>query len=536
MEQNYLNMLQHVLDNGIKSDDRTGTGTLSTFGGQTRYDLTDNKIPLFTTKKMFWKGAVIELLWFLRGETNIEFLNNYGVNFWNEWASSDGNVNNAYGKQWRKWYAPSDTVVQIKIPNKPIKSNYEIPVYERLVPNLSISNKYKYIGKTFKNNHGFEFIVIDAYPNSGKNIKYLVQFLENGCCVKASLPNIKLGDVRYPYARSVCGIGVLGEDFKNTKETTYNMWRSMLARCYDEKHPNFNLYGGSGVYVDSRWHNFSNFKNDIKHLINYDKWCNDSFNWNLDKDYFGTNVYSKDTCIFLDKKYNCDLARNNKTFKYKNELFVSALDCYLKYKIPNQRISDKLLQIRDSKYTKDIEIVEPKNGHVFRKQRFIDQISNVIESIKTNPNSRRHIVSAWNPAETNQMNLPPCHAFFQFYVKNGELSCMLTQRSADLFLGVPVNVASYSLLTHLIAKECGLKAREFIHSYGDAHIYLNHIDQVKLQLTRTPYDPPQIKLNSSLNVLEYANTCHTKSWEEIAQDIELIGYKCHPTIKAPIAV
>lgn len=156
----------------------------------------------------------------------------------------------------------------------------------------------------------------------------------------------------------------------------------------------------------------------------------------------------------------------------------------------------------------------------------IDQVKNVIESIKSNPNSRRHIVSAWNPAEVDDMALPPCHTLFQFYVADGKLSCQLYQRSADVFLGVPFNIASYALLTHLIAKECGLEVGEFVHTLGDAHIYKNHLDQVNEQLSREHRELPTLKLNDDKqSIFEYE-----------MEDISIEGYNPHPSIKAPIAV
>ena len=161
----------------------------------------------------------------------------------------------------------------------------------------------------------------------------------------------------------------------------------------------------------------------------------------------------------------------------------------------------------------------PDGGH-------IDQIGRVIESIRTNPDSRRHIVSAWNVAEIDEMALPPCHAMFQFYVADGRLSCQLYQRSADVFLGVPFNIASYALLTHLVAQVTGLQPGEFVHTFGDAHLYLNHVEQAELQLTRQPYPLPELRLNSARTELTSF---------EIA-DIELVGYQSHPAIRAPIAV
>jgi thymidylate synthase len=173
----------------------------------------------------------------------------------------------------------------------------------------------------------------------------------------------------------------------------------------------------------------------------------------------------------------------------------------------------------------------PVYGHQWRswpdgRGGTIDQIARVVDSIRSNPDSRRHIVSAWNPAEIERMALPPCHALFQFYVAGGELSCQLYQRSADVFLGVPFNIASYALLTAMMAQVCGLRAGEFVHTFGDVHLYLNHVEQALMQLERTPRALPALHLNPEVRSL----------FEFRFEDVTIDGYDPHPAIKAPIAV
>jgi thymidylate synthase len=263
--QQFHQLLQHVLEHGTKKNDRTGTGTYSVFGYQMRFDL-QKGFPLLTTKKLHTRSIFHELLWFLKGETNIQYLKDNKVTIWDEWADEKGDLGPVYGKQWRSW--------------------------------------------------------------------------------------------------------------------------------------------------------------------------------------------------------------------------------------------------------------ETADG------RKIDQISNVIEQIKKNPDSRRLLVVAFNPSEVDRMALPPCHAFFQFYVADGKLSCQLYQRSADIFLGVPFNIASYALLIHMVAQVCNLIPGEFIHTLGDAHLYSNHVDQAKLQLTREFRPLPQLNLNPSIkNIFDFK-----------FEDIEVIGYDPHAAIRAEIAV
>ncbi len=263
--QQYLDLMRHILENGVKKEDRTGTGTISVFGYQMRFDLAKG-FPVVTTKKLHLRSIIHELLWFLKGETNIQYLKENGVRIWDEWADAQGELGPVYGYQWRSWPSPGD---------------------------------------------------------------------------------------------------------------------------------------------------------------------------------------------------------------------------------------------------------EP-----------IDQISNLIRQIKRNPDSRRLMVSAWNVADIEKMKLPPCHALFQFYVAEGKLSCQLYQRSADVFLGVPFNIASYALLTMMVAQVCDLALGEFVHTFGDAHLYVNHLNQARLQLSRAPKPLPEMKINPELKDI-FAFTY---------EDFALEGYDPHPHIKAAVAV
>lgn len=310
----YHDLCKRVLEEGENKDDRTGTGTISIFGHQMRFDLSEG-FPLLTTKKVSFKLIATELLWFIKGDTNIRYLLQYKNNIWNEWA-------------FKKW----------------VESN----------------------------------------------------------------------------------------DYDGHDMTDFGR-RSLVDDEFNEQ-------------------------------------------------------YKAQLAIFKDKILNDD-------------------DFMIKYG--------------------DLGNVYGKQWRDWKDQdgKRFDQLKTLIENIKQNPNSRRHIISAWNPTEIDTMALPPCHTLFQFYVKDGKLSCQLYQRSADIFLGVPFNIASYSLLTHLIAKECGLEVGEFVHTFGDAHIYKNHIDAINEQLSRDSYDAPKLNINTdkSLFDIEY-------------EDLEIDGYESHPSIKAPIAV
>lgn len=245
---------------------------------------------------------------------------------------------------------------------------------------------------------------------------------------------------------------------------------------------------------------------NIKYLLEYNNniWNEWAFlKWIESDEYTGPDMTNFGHRSLVDEAFNAEYQSQLKIFKEKI--------------LTDESFSNKYGDLGNV-YGKQWRNFETKNGST-------DQLMDVIESIKKNPTSRRHIISAWNPGEIDTMALPPCHTMFQFYVNDNKLSCQLYQRSADIFLGVPFNIASYSLLTHLIARECGLEVGEFVHTFGDAHIYSNHIDAVNEQLSRDSFEPPTLKINTdqSLFDLEY-------------EDLEIVNYEAHPAIKAPIAV
>ena len=538
----YIDLMKHILEHGQERNDRTGTGTLGIFGHQMRFDLR-KAFPAVTTKKLAWKAMTSELLWFLEGSTNERRLAEilygkdrsmlYGkTTIWTANAEkqgkalgySNGELGPVYGRIWRKKYVHGMEVVEV-IP-KTDTSVYSKPQYIPLIPSAD-----EFCGSMFTNTNGDDFTVISKHSVLDGNSHYVVQFASTGYSTVASRPNIRRGMVADPYSNTVYSVACLGEAHKDQKDnvlytTIYNMWHNMIARCYNKTHPSYPTYGGKGVTVCDRWQVFANFLSDVSAIPGYEYWRENPSKYDIDKDYYQSGTYSPDTTIFLESWYNKFLSSDYVPIE------VEGIGKFLSV----QHFLDQIGSSGDSWYVLSrfknnlpwkgysAKLIDKTN---LRYNRVIDQVEKLISDLKTDPFGRRHILTAWDVEMLNKQALPPCHCFAQFYVNaNMELSCQLYQRSCDVFLGLPFNIASYALLTHMIAQVSGLKVGEFVWSGGDVHIYKNHMEQVQEQILREPKELPQLWIDTSI-----------KDIDSFTMDsFRLENYDPMESIKAPMAV
>lgn len=514
----YEKLIQHVLENGVHKQDRTGTGTTSVFGYQMRFNIEKEGFPLITTKKLHTKSIIHELLWFLNGDTNVKYLQDNGVRIWNEWQRDNGDLGPVYGASWRAIYAPARYAIQVPT-QEDRDANFEYPFTTQIFDPIDCD---------LNDNHMW---AIEDLGTKTKNRRYKVQLSSGFIINEISRPNWKSIKKKNSfstvdgYAKTVANTGFTGK-FVAHDERTYNTWQSMMNRCYNENHPSYKFYGAKGVTVSPVWHSFEYFVATLNRVPGYYNW-RDSVDFELDKDYTGSKVYSPTTCVFINKKDNTSILQDGNAVEIEGKIYVS----YTDWALGNGKTAsyaksrwDKGLSYKGIPASA-VKIVPPKEGHLWRNRLFIDQIAEVIEQIKSNPDSRRLIVSAWNPPALPFQELPPCHSFIQFYVANGKLSCQLYQRSGDIFLGIPYNISSYSALLCAMAAETDLEPGEFIHSIGDAHIYDNHLEQVKLQLSRDVRPFPTLKLKKAKDIFSYK-----------FEDFVIEGYDPHPHIPGLVAV
>lgn len=516
----YLELLQRIQDEGLVKSDRTGTGTKSIFGHQMKFDLREG-FPMLTTKKLHLKSIIHELLWFLNGDTSNRYLRDNGVRIWNEWSDENQTLGKVYGYQFRKLFTIDYNEYEI-VDKMVYEDTYEekttwplIDAPDAPVFNDKSMNYYKVLGE--------ELVPSIKSPlDSTPDIKYYkIQYQDTGYTCIVSENDIRNSNMIDVYERAFYDVGYLGETPAYMKETplygrAFDLWQDMLGRCYDVENENYRYYGEEKITVCKRWHNFSNFLKDMPLLYGfYDFMKDDSYT--LDVFMFGAGIFAPETVIFIPLQKNKVLIYAQ-PLMYKNKMYINAYDLDI-----------------DSRSYDDNEptpITLEDNQIVRYKFRAYDQIQKCIDLIKNDPSSRRILVCAWNPEDLDQMALTPCHCLFQFYVAPDEngvptwLDLQLYQRSCDSFLGVPFNIASYSLLCMMMAQVCGLKPRYFIHSMGDTHLYLDHLEQADLQLSREPRELPKMKINPDVKDL----------FSFKYEDFELVGYDPHPHIAAKVSV
>ncbi len=538
--QQYRQLVEDVMQNGYDSDDRTGVGTKSVFGRQVRFDLSKG-FPLLNLKRTYWKGVVSELIWMLSGSTNAYDLPKEVQHWWTPWSNKDGELGPTYGKQFRKkehyyWVEP-----KIFKPKPLVNFNFSDKIEVDYKSGSSVL-----LGKTFLSKQDGEFTVIKEIPQKKGRSKFIVKFHETYSEIELPYTRVISKSVKDLFKKSVYGVGCYGVYDKNDEDLNMlkNTWRDMLRRCYDKKNKAYKSYGAKGVHVSPRWLVFANFQKDVKEIANWSLKKTYPTEYSIDKDIlFASNRYSKETCMWASREEQDLNHGQNRPFKSTDpkgdeKIFISFGQAFRKYGLNIGAIHRCLnKKLKTHKGWSNFKYLEKRN--MVLRCTVTDQLKKVISEIKTTPNSRRLNISLWSGSEINFMKLPPCHGnLIQFYVRDGRISCSMYQRSGDLFLGVPVNIAFYSLLTHLIANECGLEVGDFVHTFGDLHIYKNHIDQCKEMLSRKQFTLPTLEINLKpgklMNWID--NRVQDASWAEITHAIQLKNYKSHPAIKAEVAV
>ena len=522
--QVYLDLLKDIIDNGTDKDDRTGTGTRSVFGRQIRFDLSEG-FPCLTTKKMHLGAIIRELLWFLNGVPDRRILHSgkFDESRFDIWKGNaldrkdnirfNGyNIGNLYPVMWRYFPVaiPTASCYVNRRPGTDTPDDIQHPVIE--------FRKYYRSGEVVNTESCGSYTILGK--GTGDNI--VLQFNKTGYVTEVSKATEHVKDHLMP---SVEGIGYHGYGSFDKKSPTYKhlyrMWQDMLIRCY---RPRENHRGYSHISVSREWHNFSNFYNDAYNLPNFQEFVDSNYTYNLDKDYFGSAIYCKESCIFispeLNKSLNAGGTCNFRVYKFEDKEFFSqtSLENYLYGK--RRKLDDTEL------ISLGVEIICDDGDRLIRPKIFIDQIANIIEEIKNNSDSRRLVINSWNVESDRNAVLSACHNTFQFYVANGKLSCQLYQRSGDAFLGVPFNIASYALLTMMVAQACDLEPGEFVHTFGDLHLYNDHFEQAHTQMSREPRPLPKMKINPEVKDL----------FDFKFEDFELVEYDPHPHIKAKVSV
>ena len=549
-EDQYLQILRECLNHGVEYDDRTGVGRIGLWQRQMRFDLREG-FPLLTTKKMAWKYVIRELLWFISGSTYEPHLSQQGCSIWRPWSDVNGDLGKIYGyRMTRVENNGPPEMVQPKETDPKYNEQWEMPIYpleepvnEDTQPSVGRRRKER-VGDTVVSTTGREFRVLQFVGSRNAQSYYLIQSKVSGHKKEVASTNIGNGKLSDPYEPTRVGVGFIGEMPERypvavdnlTESMRHNLqevWSSMIDRCYNPKCKEYPYYGKQGVYVCRRWHSFSLFLCDAVTLPNWwNKWANKQ-RYEIDKDHFNAMCYAPNTTVWLpasrnklyrtsvafkgvDPDGNAYLGLSGNSFANEHGLTASKINLCLRGK---------------NSHHKGWTFSYLDNGHLYRFPLPINQLKNLVEGIQNNPTSTRHIMNLWSEKESFECALPHCHILFHCKVQGDTLHSAMYARSQDLCLGTPFNMASYALLTKLIAWVTGLEAGTFVHHLGDTHVYKNQVEGTKEQLSREPYSMPAVGFPQELKGSGFEGLMSVKE-----SDIFLHGYNHHPKITFPVAV
>lgn len=531
----YLRLIEDILENGYLQPTRAkidgkNVSALTVFGRQSRFPLYEG-FPLLTTKRISFNNIVHELLWYLRGDTNIKYLEDNKVTIWREWADENGDLGPVYGKQLRR--IEYSTWIKPLIKEQP-EYIHITPFNKDIIPDYS-NNKCGFVGRVLKAECG-EFTVIKEIPPTKDfcHSKFVIKFNQTGYEKEVDYTAVQSKKVKDPWSQSVFGIGYYGDYDKNDPDydLLVDVWRDMIRRCYYKKNSHYKSYGAKGIWVDHDWWCFANFQRDAKQLYN---WClkkDYPDEYSLDKDVlYSANFYSKKTCKWASKEEQHTNTSQITPFtaydKNGNQHRFLSLGRMVKECGVNLGAIHRCLKgkLKTHHGWNNFQYIN-REGYVLRTT-ITDQLKLSLSILKHDKDNRRNVITLWNPSEIDKMALPPCHGnIIQFYVQENRLSTHMYQRSVDTFLGLSYNIASYALLTHILAYLTNLEVGELIISTGNTHVYTNHLDQVKEQLTRKPYPMPRLEIRPGISSID----------DFVREDFKLVDYKYHPSIKGQVAI
>lgn len=461
--QTYLDILKNVMDNGVDKPDRTGVGTRSISGMMAEYDLSKG-FPAMTTKKLAWKAVVSELLWFIEGSCSEKRLKEilHGSSTSDKPTIWSGNASAPY------WI-----------------------------------DKAKFEG--------------DLGRVYGQQWRYMRKYLPTPA--PTYTPQVGVKNVHEIIVREKVKLNDSNERF-------YLLWLDMMLGSYNPYYHNYDIMGSRGLSVCSEWHDFDVFLKEVKEVESYKRAEHDSTY--VIVPLHKSKPYSKNNCVWVSQNNYKLLTQDHPVIAYRDNDVeaVTAMNRHdLRVYLP-QLSEEDISQALTSRKAVHGWNIRYDADNIVKKYMYVDQLSDLIYGLKHEPYGRRHIINAWNPAELDKMALPPCHVLSEFIIENGKLNCIFFQRSCDVFLGVPFNIASYALFTHMIAHVCGLEVGTLTHMMGDVHIYQNHFDAVNEQLQREPLALPTLNIKRNVMSID----------DFTMDDFELVGYESHGTIKAPMAV